>query len=222
MGDSSETETELRRALDDLAARAVKSRALSHLAGGIAHDLNNALQTIVGSLTTIEKLIEMDQLERAPRFIAAASRSAQRGGELTRILQRLARRKPDGPNSVELNPLLLSLEDLFRRICGERCALQLNLDERAGAVNCDPGELEAVLLTLMINATEASDGNGAITVATHEAQIDLTGPQSFDWEFAGEFAGRCGGRAFLEGTTVSLWFPSVMVVLPESGGGGRE
>jgi C4-dicarboxylate-specific signal transduction histidine kinase len=208
MGDSSEIETELRRALHDLAARSVKSRALGHLAGGIAHDLNNVLQTIVGSLTTIEKLIEMDHLERAPRFIAAALRSAQRGGELTQILHRLARRKADGSTSVELNALVVSLQDLFRRICGERITLQLNLDDRAGAVNCDPGELEAVLLTWVINATEAFEGSGAITIATHEAQIDLTSPRSFDWEFAREFAGRCGGRACLEGTTFSLYFPS--------------
>jgi signal transduction histidine kinase len=206
MADSSETE--LRRALNDLAARSVKSQALGHLAGGIAHDLNNVLQTIVGALTTIEKLIEMDHLERAPRFIAAALRSARRGGELTGILQRLARRKADGSTSVELNLLVRSLEDLFRRICGERIMLQLNLDERAGAVNCDPGELEAVLLTLVINATDATAETGAITIATHEAQIDLTSPHSFDWEFAREFAGRCGGRAYLEGTTISLSFPS--------------
>src|SRR4051812_29539111 len=107
MSDSSEIETELRRTLDDLAARSVKSRVLGHLAGGIAHDLNNALQTIVGSLTTIEKLIEMDHLERAPRFIAAALRSAQRGGELTRVLQRLARPSANGSTSVELNSLVL-------------------------------------------------------------------------------------------------------------------
>jgi C4-dicarboxylate-specific signal transduction histidine kinase len=208
MGDPSEIETELRRALDDLAARSVNSRALGHLAGGISHDLNNVLQTIVGSLTTIEKLIEMDHLERAPRFIGAALRAAQRGGELTRILQRLARRPADGSTSVELNSLVLSLQDLFRRICGERITLQLNLDDRAGAVSCDPGELEAVLLTLVINATEAFDGSGAITIATREAQIDLISPRSFDWEFAREFAGRCGGRACLDGTTFSLIFPS--------------
>lgn len=208
MGDP--TESELRRALNDLTARSVKSQALSHLAGGIAHDLNNALQTIVGALTTLEKLIEMDHLERAPRFIAAALRSARRGGELTGILQRLARRKATGASRVELNPLVLSIEDLFRRICGERFTLQLNLDERAGAVDCDPGELEAVLLALAINATDAADGNGAITIATHEARIDLTGPHRFDWEFAREFAGRCGGRAGLEGATVTLHFPSPM------------
>lgn len=206
MGDP--TESELRRALNDLAARSVKSQALGHLAGGIAHDLNNALQTIVGALTTIEKLIEMDHLERAPRFIAAALRSAQRGGELTGILQRLARRKATGSTPVELNPLVRSLEGLFRRICGERFTLQLDLDDTAGTVNCDAGELEAVLLTLAINATDATDGNGAITIATHEGQIDLTGPHSFDWEFAGEFAARCGGRAGLAGTTVSLHLPS--------------
>ena len=208
MGDSSEIETELRRALDDLAARSVKSRVLGHLAGGIAHDLNNALQTIVGSLTTIQKLIEMDHLERAPRFIAAALTSAQRGGELTRVLQRLARPSAAGSTSIELNSLVLSLQDLFRRICGERITLQLNLDDRAAAVSCDPGELEAVLLTLLINATEAFDGSGAITIATREAQIDLISPRSFDWEFAREFAGRCGARARLEGTTFSLNFPS--------------
>lgn len=208
MRDPSEIEAELRRALDDLAARSVKSRALGHLAGGIAHDLNNALQTIIGSLTTLEKLIEMDHLERAPRFIAAALRSARRGGELTGILQRLAPRKTAGSTPVELNALVRSLQDLFRRICGERITVQLNLDDRAGAVSCDPGELEAVLLTLLISAAEAFDGSGQITIATHEAQLDVTGPRSFDWEFAREFAGRCGGRACLEGTTVSLQFPS--------------
>ena len=206
MGDP--TETELRRALNDLAARSVKSQALGHLAGGIAHDLNNVLQTIVGALTTIEKLIEMDHLERAPRFIAAALRSAQRGGELTRILHRLARRSAAGSTSVELNPLVRSLEDLFRRICGERITLQLDLNDTAGAVNCDAVELEAVLLSLVINATDATTQTGALTIATHEAQIDLTGPHSFDWEFARDFAGRCGGRACLEGTTVRLSFPS--------------
>jgi signal transduction histidine kinase len=208
MAAPSPIENELRRALNDLAARNVKSQALGHLAGGIAHDLNNVLQTIVGALTTIEKLIEMDHLERAPRFIAAALRSAQRGGELTRTLQRLARPKADGSTAVELNPLVRSLEDLFRRICGERCTLQLNLDDMAGAVECDPGELEAVLLTLVINATDATTGSGALTIATHEAQIAITSPHSFDWEFARDFAGRCGGRACLEGTTVSVFFPS--------------
>jgi len=68
--------------------------------------------------------------------------------------------------------------------------------------------LEAVLLTWVINASEAFEGSGAITIATHEAQIDLTSPRSFDWEFAREFAGRCGGRACLGGTTFSLIFPS--------------
>ncbi len=208
MADSSETETELRRALRDLAARGVKYRPLGHLAGHIAHDLNNALQTIVGALTTIEKLIELDHLERAPRFIAAALRSAQRGGELTRILQRLAPRAAAGSSSVELNPLVLSLEDLLRRICGERFTLQLNLNKGAGAVQCDPAELEAVVLTLAINATDATDGNGAITIATHEARLDLMGPHSFDWELAKDFAARSGGRAYLEGTTVSLCFPA--------------
>ena len=183
----------------------IKFRPLGHLAGGIAHDLNNALQTIVGSLTTIEKLIEMDHLEKVPRFTAAAMRSAQRGAELTRHLHRLARRKPDGATAVELNSLVRLLEDLFRRICGEQITLQLELAEGASVVNCDAGELEWVLLVLVINAAGAD--TGAITIKTSDAQVDVTAAQGFDWEFAKEFASQCGGEVRMQGTTVTIRFP---------------
>ena len=183
----------------------IKFRVLGHLAGGIAHDLNNALQTIVGSLTTIEKLIEMDHLEKAPRFIAAAMRSAHRAAELTRYLQRLARRKPDGATTVELNPLIRSLEDLLRRICGEHITLQLELADGPLEINCDPGELECVLLTLVINAAQAD--TGTITIATRDAQVDVTAQQSFDGEFAKGFANRYGAEVRMEGTTVTIRFP---------------
>jgi len=183
----------------------IKYRALGHLAGGIAHDLNNALQTIVGSLTTIEKLIEMDHLEKAPRFIAAAMRSAQRGAELTRYLQRLAPRRSDGPTTVELNSLLRSLEDLFRRICGEQIALQLELADGTLEINCDPGELECVLLTLVINAAQGD--TSTIAIATHDAQVAVTAQRSFDWEFARGFANRSGAEVRMAGTTVTIHFP---------------
>jgi C4-dicarboxylate-specific signal transduction histidine kinase len=190
----------------------LKSRVLGHLAGGIAHDLNNALQTIVGALTTIEKLIEMDHLEKAPRFIAAAVRSAHRGGELTRHLQRLAQRKPDGATSVELNSLVRSLEDLLRRICGGQITLQLELADGAREVKCDPGELECVLLTLVINAADAD--SEAITIRTRDARIDVTAQQSFEWEFAEAFANRYGAQVRLDGTTVTIQFPGVLASPP--------
>jgi C4-dicarboxylate-specific signal transduction histidine kinase len=151
--------------------RTLRWRALGHLAGGIAHDMNNALQTIVGALSTVEKLIETDDLERIARFIAAGRRSAQRGGELTRSLQRLARRKPDGVQPVELNSLLVSMEDLFRRVCGERATLQLQLSERAATVTCDPGELESVLLGFAIDAVQTIVDTGELTISTDEARV---------------------------------------------------
>jgi C4-dicarboxylate-specific signal transduction histidine kinase len=185
----------------------IKLRVLGHLAGGIAHDLNNVLQTIVGSLATLEKLIEMDHLEKAPRFLAAAVRSAHRGGELTRHLQRLARRGPDGATSVELNSLLRSLEDLLRRICGEQITLQLGLADETFEVTCEPGELECVLLTLVINAVEAAAATGVITIATRGAQVEITAPESFDCEFAKRFVNRYGGEVRMQGTTVTIRFP---------------
>ena len=142
-------------------------RVLGRLARGIAHDMNNALQTIVGSLSTIEKLIETNSLDRTPRFIASAMRSAQRSGELNRTLQRLARREPGGSTAVEVNSLIRSLEDLFRRICGERITLRIELTETAPVVTCDPGELEDVLLTLVLDAADAISDTGGITVTSH-------------------------------------------------------
>lgn len=141
----------------------MKLRPLGHLTRGIAHDMNNALQTIVGALNTVDKLIETDNLERTPRFIGAALRSAQRAGELARSLQRLAPRVAGASKAVQLNLLIGSLEDLFRRICGERIALQIHLADPALVAACDPGALEETLLTLVIEAAEAPD-TGAILI----------------------------------------------------------
>jgi signal transduction histidine kinase len=186
--------------------RTLQWRPLGHLAGGIAHDMNNVLQTIVGALSTLEKLIETDNLERTPRFIAAAQRSGQRGGELTRSLQRLARRKPETAKSIELNSFIVSMEDLFRRVCGERATLQLELWDNQSVVTCDPGELESVLLNLLINAVQTIVDTGAITICTREARVGISGPQSFEWEFARGFARRHGGTAGIEGHTVWIHF----------------
>jgi signal transduction histidine kinase len=202
----------LLRALGKLVAEHIESRRtlqwrpLGFLAGGIAHDMNNALQTIVGALSTVEKLIETDNLERTARFIAAARRSAQRGGELTRSLQRLAGARPQGAKSVELNSWLVSMEDLLRRVCGERATLQLQLADGAATVTCDPGELESILLSLLINAVQVITDTGEITISTREARVGISGPQSFEWGFAQDFARRHGGTAGIEGHTVWIHF----------------
>jgi len=199
---------ELLRALGKLVVehieshRALRWRPLGHLAGGIARDMNNALQTIVGAMSTVEKLIATDNLERTERFIAAAQRSAQRGGALARSLQHLARHEPDGVKPVELNSVLVSMEDLLRRVGGERVTLQLQLSDSAGTVICDPGELENILLNLLINAVRAIAGTGEITISTRESRVGISGPRDFEWAFADRFARRQGGMAGIEGGTV--------------------
>jgi len=150
--------------LSDMQRALRRLRPLGHLTRGLAHDMNNALQTIVGALNTVDKLIETDNLERTPRFMAAALRSAHRAGELTHSLQRLARREAGRATSVDVNSLISSLEDLFRRIGGERIALQIHLPDRPLVADCDPGELEETLLALVIEAAEAISDTGAIRI----------------------------------------------------------
>jgi len=166
---------DLLRALGNQVARDIEQRRgltrlepLGQLGRGIAHDMNNVLQTIVGALNTVEKLIETDNLERAPRFLAAAMRSAHRGGELTRHLQRLARREPGGAKTIELNSLVRSQEDLIRHICGERITVQIHLTDTATEVRCDPVEIEDVLLTHVIHSSEAIPDGGTLIITSRE------------------------------------------------------
>lgn len=186
-------------------------RALAALAGGIAHDMNNALQTIVGAVSTVEKLIELDHLDRAPRFLEAAMRSSQRGGELTRALQRLARYKPEGAKSVEINSLLVSMEELFRRLCGAGITLHIRPADAPATVVCDPGELESLLLNLVIDAVEEAAVTGAITLATQVGESVCISISELSREpvFLQDFATRHGGRVAVEGRMMCIYLPSL-------------
>ncbi|MBS0419461.1 MAG: hypothetical protein JSR66_17255 [Proteobacteria bacterium] len=145
-----------------------KLRPLGHLARGIAHDMNNVLQTIIGSLNTVDKLIETDNLERTPRFLAAGLRAAQRAGELSRSLQRLAPQKRAGSGAVELNSFIGSLRELFQRIGGERITVRIQLADAAASVDCDAGELEGTLLTAVLEAAELIPDRGEILITTRK------------------------------------------------------
>jgi len=153
--------------------------------------------------------------------MAAALRSAQRAGELTHTLQRLARRGPAGSRAIELNPLVHSLEDLFRRICGERVSLRILLANTAPVVECDQGELEDVLLNLVLSASESSAESNELTISTCDAQqyqgrvgvfasVWVQGNEiTTDLTSADDLTKRYGGWTHVErGSSVCLYLPS--------------
>ena len=154
--------------------RAQSEEALNHaqrlesvgqLTGGIAHDFNNLLTVIQGNLQVLEELPALAGDEFGLQLVSAAARASRRGAELTRKLLAFSRRQVLQPATVDLGALLHSLADMLRRTLDQRIEIGVELAEGAGAlaVLADPGQLEAALLNIAINARDAMPDGGTLT-----------------------------------------------------------
>ncbi len=104
-----------------------KMEAIGQLTGGIAHDFNNLLTGIIGSLDIVRRRIAAGRLDEIPRFMDAASTSAERAGALTHRLLAFARRQPLDIRPNNVNRLVASMEDLLHRTLGEHIELKCSL-----------------------------------------------------------------------------------------------
>ena len=151
--------------------RAQSEEALSHaqrlesvgqLTGGIAHDFNNLLTVIQGNLQVLEELPALAGADFGQQLVSAATRAARRGAELTAKLLAFSRRQVLQPTAVDVGLLLHSLADMLRRTLDQRIAIGVELAEGCPAVLADPGQLEAALLNIAINARDAMPDGGAL------------------------------------------------------------
>jgi len=121
-----EAEVELPAAQEAL-RQSQKTEAIGQLTGGIAHDFNNLLTGIIGSLDIIHRRMASGRLDAIPRFMDAASTSAQRAAALTHRLLAFARRQPLDIRPNDVNRLVASMEDLLHRTLGEHIELECSL-----------------------------------------------------------------------------------------------
>ncbi len=160
-----------REAMQEALRQAQKMEAVGQLTGGIAHDFNNFLQGITGSLGLIRRRIEQGRVDEVERFIGDASNSARRAAALTHRLLAFSRRQPLDPKPVDVNPLVLSMEELIRRSLGERIVLVFDLMPAPWLTLCDANQLESAVLNLCINARDAMPDGGRLTISTHNADL---------------------------------------------------
>jgi signal transduction histidine kinase/ActR/RegA family two-component response regulator len=159
-----------RRRLEEQLRQAQKMEAVGQLAGGIAHDFNNLLSVILSYSTMIfDGLTPLDPL----RFeLEQISKAALRAGDLTRQLLAFSRQQVLQPRIVDLNQVVLGLERLLERVLGAGVSLTL----LSGQVPCkslvDPGQIEQVLMNLVVNARDAMPNGGQITIETSRVQLD--------------------------------------------------
>ena len=147
-----------------------KLEALGKLTGGVAHDFNNVLQIISGNLQLLQLGLDGDPL--AARRIASASAAVERGAKLSAQLLAFARRQPLKPLVTDLAQLLRSTEDLLRRATGESIETRWLLADDCWRALVDPHQLENVILNLAINARDAMDGQGQLTIELGNSVLD--------------------------------------------------
>ncbi len=159
---------ELRQREDEV-RQLQKMEALGRLAGGIAHDFNNLLQSIISSCSVI--LMSMPDAE-APlsRQVARMKRTAERGASLTRQLLTFSRREEAEAGPLDLDALLADMEMLLERLLESNIALES--DRRAGCtVLADPGDIQQLMMNLVINARDAMPGGGTLRIESHQVAV---------------------------------------------------
>jgi signal transduction histidine kinase/CheY-like chemotaxis protein len=150
--------------------QAQKMEAVGQLTGGIAHDLNNILTVITG---TIEILAEA--VADRPELVAIAKmidEAAVRGGDLTQRLLAFARKQPLQPREVDVNSLVIETADLLRPTLGEPVEVHVVLAGDASRALIDPSQLTNAILNLALNARDAMGDGGKLTIETSNVVLD--------------------------------------------------
>ena len=146
--------------------QAQKMEAVGQLTGGLAHDFNNVLTGIIGSLSLIESRLRAGRYDGLERYIVAAQGAAARAAALTHRLLSFARRQTLDARVTEINALIAGMSELVEQTVGGGVTLQTNLEPALWSVRCDANQLENAILNLCLNARDAMPSGGCITIGT--------------------------------------------------------
>ncbi|MFC3227434.1 PAS domain-containing protein [Marinibaculum pumilum] len=149
---------------------AQKMEAVGKLTGGIAHDFNNLLQVIAGNLQLLSK--DVAGREKAEERLQNALAGVARGSKLAAQLLAFGRRQPLAPKVINAGRLIARLDDMLRRALGEGVELETVLAGGLWNTLADPTQVENALLNLAINARDAMDGHGRLTLEAGNAYLD--------------------------------------------------
>ena len=164
------SEIKARELAEEQLHHAQKLESVGQLAGGIAHEFNNLLLVISGSLELIEDRLEED--DPIKEFTSWAMAGSRRGANLTQDLLAFSRKQKLRHGSVDLNKLILGMQKLLEKTLGATFTIRTDLEEDLWPVLTDAGQIEATLLNLIVNARDAMPKGGAITMRTSNRTVD--------------------------------------------------
>jgi two-component system cell cycle sensor histidine kinase/response regulator CckA len=156
--------------------QARRMEAVGRLAGGIAHDFNNLL-TIIKGYTELASMRAKD-LPELKADIERIEDASERASGLVRQLLAFSRRQVLQPKVLDLNGIVVGLDKLLRRLMDEDIEMLTVADKHVGAIKADPGQIEQVIMNLVVNARDAMPDGGRLVVET--ASVDLDGTYARD------------------------------------------
>lgn len=173
-----QAEVETREAAESQLRQAQKMEAIGQLTGGIAHDFNNMLAIVLGGIDIAER--RLADTEKARVALTHAKEGANRAADLTRRLLAFARQQPLQPQVIDANQLVSKMSELLERTLGSGVVIQTVLADDVWPICADPGQLENALLNLCVNARDAMEGEGTLTIKTRNSPGPAAGQDSSD------------------------------------------
>ncbi|MBF8259480.1 MAG: hypothetical protein HW377_1854 [Actinobacteria bacterium] len=159
-----------RKILEEQLLQSQKIESVGRLAGGIAHDFNNLLTVITGySELLLKQLGEKSPLGKEVEEIR---RAGERAASLTHQLLAFSRRQVLQPKVLDLNEVVSHMEKMLRRLIGEDVEPRTVLGTGLWRVKADPGQVEQVIVNLVLNARDAMPGGGKLTIETENVFLD--------------------------------------------------
>jgi PAS domain S-box-containing protein len=161
------------RATEAQLRHAQKMEAVGQLAGGVAHDFNNLMQAVLANAElALAKTSSSSDLSDVSEYLHEIAGAGRRAADLTRQLLVFSRLQPLHPVRIDLNDLLQSLMNLLRRLLPENIAIDRRAGRPLASVNADPTQLEQVIINLCVNARDAMESGGKLTIETDETVFD--------------------------------------------------
>jgi PAS domain S-box-containing protein len=147
-----------------------KMEAIGQLAGGVAHDFNNLLTVIRGHTDLL--LDHIGQTDALRRNVEQIQKGADRAASLTRQLLAFSRKQVLQPKVLDLNVVVAEMGKMLPRLIGENISLMISASPSLGRVKADPGQIEQVILNLVVNARDAMPQGGRLTIETANVDLD--------------------------------------------------
>ncbi|HKY41301.1 MAG TPA: response regulator [Polyangiaceae bacterium] len=159
-----------RKRLEDQLRQAQKMEAVGQLAGGIAHDFNNLLSVILGYGEMIVQALKpgdplLDDLKEL-------NQAAERARDLTRQLLAFSRRQLLEPRTLDLNQVLRGMEQMLRRLLRADVELSFLTSPTLGRIYADSGQIEQIVMNLVVNARDAIAEHGKLAIETSNVELD--------------------------------------------------